>query len=147
MHTFRVKEMTPILWRKAGADLPVRIVVIAPVGYRLRKGGKLLYRQPAYLLCTDLDLPIEEVLQDYPWRWDIEVDLRDLKGTLGLEVLKSKQMTTIQKGVLMFVLVHNLVRLVMIEAAHRQRVKPHRISFIDAWRWLQPAKPFIPLPK
>ncbi len=41
IHAFRIKEMKPIRWRKAGADLPVRIVVIAPVGYRLRNGGKL----------------------------------------------------------------------------------------------------------
>ncbi len=83
-HTFRVKEMKPVLWRKAGADLPVRIVVIAPVGYRLRKGGKLLYRQPAYLLCTDLEMPIEELVQYYLWRWDIEVNHRDEKQLIGV---------------------------------------------------------------
>jgi hypothetical protein len=83
-HTFRVKEMKPALWRKAGADLPVRIVVIAPVGYRLRKGGKLLYRQPAYLLCSDLDMPIEELVQYYLWRWDIEVNHRDEKQLIGV---------------------------------------------------------------
>ncbi len=83
-HTFRVKEMKPILWRKAGADLAVRIVVIAPVGYRLRKGGKLLYRQPAYLLCSDLNLPLEELLQYYLWRWDIEVNHRDEKQLIGV---------------------------------------------------------------
>jgi len=82
-HTFRIKEMTPILWRKAGTELPVRIVVVAPVGYRLRKGGKRLYRQPAYLLCTDLDMPIQERLQDYLWRWDIEVNHRDEKQLIG----------------------------------------------------------------
>ena len=83
-HTFRVKEIKPVLWRKAGTDLPVRIVVIAPVGYRLRKGGKLLYRQPAYLLCSDLDLPIAELLQYYLWRWDIEVNHRDEKQLIGV---------------------------------------------------------------
>jgi hypothetical protein len=84
MHTFRVKAMGPVLWRKAGADLPVRIVVVAPVGYRLRKGGKLLYRQPAYLICTDLDMPIRELLQYYLWRWDIEVNHRDEKQLIGV---------------------------------------------------------------
>ena len=83
-HTFRIKEMTPVLWRKAGADLPVRIVVVAPVGYRLRKGGKLLYRRPAYLLATDLDMPIEALVQYYLWRWDIEVNHRDEKQLIGV---------------------------------------------------------------
>jgi hypothetical protein len=84
LHTFRVKQLKPVLWRKAGADLPLRLVIIAPVGYRLRKGGKLLYRQPAYLLCTDLDLPIQELLQYYLWRWDIEVNHRDEKQLIGV---------------------------------------------------------------
>lgn len=83
-HIFRVKETKPVLWRKAGADLPVRIVVVAPVGYRLRKSGKLLYRRPAYLLCTDLNMPIRELLQYYLWRWDIEVNHRDEKQLIGV---------------------------------------------------------------
>ena len=83
-HSFRIKEIGPVLWRKAGADLPVRIVVIAPIGYRLRKGASLLYRQPAYLLCTDLTMPIQELLQAYLWRWDIEVNHRDEKQLIGV---------------------------------------------------------------
>lgn len=46
------------MWPKAGPDLPLRLVVIATVGYHLRKGSKSLYRQPAYLVCTDLDMPL-----------------------------------------------------------------------------------------
>jgi hypothetical protein len=55
----------------------VRVVVIAPVSYRLRQGSKLLYRPPAYLICTDPDLPLEPLVQEYLWRWDIEVNFRD----------------------------------------------------------------------
>ena len=72
------------LWRKAGADLPVPIVIVAPVGYRLPKGGELLYRQPAFLLSTDLDMPIEELLQYGLRRWDIEVNHRDEKQLIGV---------------------------------------------------------------
>jgi hypothetical protein len=82
-HSFRIKTIGPVLWRKTGAKLPLRMVVIAPVGYRLRKGSKMLYRKPAYLLCTDPDLPLEELLQDYLWRWGIEVNFRDEKTLLG----------------------------------------------------------------
>ena len=83
-HTFRIKEMKPVLWRKAGVDLPVRILVIAPTRYRLRKGSRFLYRQPAFLLSTDQDMPIEELLQYYVWRWDIEVNHRDEKQLIGV---------------------------------------------------------------
>ena len=72
-----------MLWRKSGAQHKLRMVVIAPLGYRLRAGGKLLYRHPAYLLCTDPDLPLEELLQYYLWRWGIEVNFREEKQLLG----------------------------------------------------------------
>ena len=83
-HTFRVKTLAPVLWKKAGAGQPLRLVVIAAVGYRPRKGSKLLYRQPAYLICTDPDLPLKELVQDYLWRWDIEVNHRDEKQIIGV---------------------------------------------------------------
>jgi hypothetical protein len=84
LHAFRVKTVGPVLWPKVGPGRPLRLVVIAPVGYRLRAGAKLLYRQPAYLLCTDPDMPLEELLQDYLWRWGIEVDHRDEKQLVGV---------------------------------------------------------------
>ncbi len=46
-----------------------------------------------------------------------------------------------------FVLIYNLVRQVMLEAARRQKVDVRRISFIDALRWLQTAPPGDQLPK
>jgi len=58
-------------------------MVIAPVRYRLSKNGPLLYRDPAYLICTDPDLPPEKILQAYLWRWDIEINFRDEKNLLG----------------------------------------------------------------
>lgn len=61
----------------------MRLVVIRPVPYR-GPGGKRLYRQPAYLICTDPNLAIEELLQSYIWRWDIEVNHRDEKTLLGV---------------------------------------------------------------
>ena len=84
MHTFRIKTVAPVLWKKAGSQQWLRLVVIAPVGYRLRKGSKLLYRQPAYLICTDPDHPLEQVIQEYLWRWDIEVNHRDEKQIIGV---------------------------------------------------------------
>jgi hypothetical protein len=81
---FRVKTLSPLLWRKAGPGLKLRLVVIAPLGYRLRKGSRLLYRQPAYLICTEPELSLENLLQYYLWRWDIEVNHRDEKQIFGV---------------------------------------------------------------
>ena len=82
-HIFKIKTMGPVQWRKAGADKKLRIIVIAPLGYRLRKGSKLLYRQPAYILITDPELPLAEALQYYLWRWGIEVNFREEKSLIG----------------------------------------------------------------
>jgi hypothetical protein len=83
-HDFRIKTMGPVLWKKAGVTSPVRIMVVAPVGYRLRKGSKLLYRQPAFLLGTDLQMSDAQMLQEYLWRWGVEVNHRDEKQIIGV---------------------------------------------------------------
>lgn len=83
-HDFKIKTQGPVLARITGVATLVRVVVIAPLGYRLKKGGKLLYRQPAYLICTDPHVPLAELLQEYLWRWDIEVNFKDEKGLLGV---------------------------------------------------------------
>jgi len=56
----------------------------APSVTRLRAGARRLYTQPAYLICTDPNLPLEEILQEYIWRWDIEVNHRDEKTIIGV---------------------------------------------------------------
>lgn len=80
---FEVKTLAPVRWRVAG-EMDLRLVIIRPVGFRLRKGARLSYTQPAYLVCTDPHLPIEEIIQEYVWRWDIEVNHRDAKTILGV---------------------------------------------------------------
>lgn len=83
-HRFRIKILEPVLWRKGGASRPMKIMVVAPLAYRLRKGSKLLYRQPAYLICSDPAMAISELLQNYLWRWGIEVNFRDQKTLIGV---------------------------------------------------------------
>ena len=59
---------------------------------------------------------------------------------MGMEVLHCKSLDGILKELYIFALAYNLVRLVMLEAARRQKVPLERISFIDALRWLRDAK-------
>jgi len=83
-HSFKIKTLAPVRWRPAGKDFDLQVVVIAPLAYRLTPNSRLLYRKPAYLLCTDPNVSIQEVLQAYIWRWDIEVNFRDEKTLLGV---------------------------------------------------------------
>jgi hypothetical protein len=79
-----VKALGPVYWRKAGVAMPVQIVVIKPLGYRLRNGSQLLYRNPAFLVCTDPELDLTTLLQAYLNRWEIECNHRDEKSLLGV---------------------------------------------------------------
>jgi Transposase DDE domain len=78
--------------------------------------------------------------------WQVEGDLRHLKQTLGLDVLRCRTVPGVVKELLVFVTVYNLVRRVMLEAARRQGAEPHRVSFVDALRWLRQARAGEPLP-
>jgi hypothetical protein len=80
----RYKEMGPIYWQGGAKKQPLRMFVVAPVGYRISKNGRKYYRQPAYLLTTDLSTPAVQLLQDYFDRWGIEVNHRDEKEILGV---------------------------------------------------------------
>lgn len=83
-HQCRVKTLTGVLWRAAGARCPLKLVVIAPLRYRLCSRSKLLYRQPAFLICTDPTLGTHQIVQHYIWRWDIEVNFHEEKSVLGV---------------------------------------------------------------
>jgi hypothetical protein len=100
------------------------------------------------LVTTLLDpdaYPAAELAQLYLSRWQIEVNFRHLKTTMGMEVLHCQSVDGILKEMYVFALAYNLVRLVMLEASRRQQVPLDRISFIDALRWLRDAKPDTPL--
>lgn len=83
-HDFRVKILPCVRWRAAGAKRSLRLLVIAPLGYRPRKNSKILYRQPAYLITTDLTSDLSRIVQSYVWRWGIEVNFREEKTLLGV---------------------------------------------------------------
>ena len=80
----RYKEVTKVYWQGGSKKREVRLFVVAPVGYRISKNGRKYYRQPAYLLTTDLTTAAAVLLQDYFDRWGIEVNHRDEKETLGV---------------------------------------------------------------
>ena len=83
-HEVRFKRRTGLMWRPAGAHRVLQLVVIAPLAYRLRRGSRLLYRDPAFLICTDEQLDPRTIIETYFQRWDIEVNFRDEKTLLGV---------------------------------------------------------------
>jgi hypothetical protein len=84
LHRFPVKTVAELIWRGGSGPRRVRLIVIKPLRYRLSQTSRLLYREPAFLLVSDPDMPLEQAVQRYVWRWEIEVNFRDEKTLLGV---------------------------------------------------------------
>jgi hypothetical protein len=82
-HDFNVKVISHVRWKGTG-DRDVLLIIVRPLSYRRSASSKLLYRQPAYLICTNCELPLEQLLQAYLWRWEVECNFRDEKCVLGV---------------------------------------------------------------
>jgi Transposase DDE domain len=126
---------------EAYAELP-DTVTVREVRVRVRTPGRRVRRLVLVTTLQDrVTYPARDLAKLYEQRWRVEVDLRHLKITLGLDVLKSRTVAGVRKEVLLFGIAYNLVRRVMQAAARRQRVPADRISFVDAVRWLVAARP------
>jgi hypothetical protein len=90
--------------------------------------------------------PKEAIARLYGVRWQVETHFAQLKTTLKMRKLKSKSAQGVLKELLVYALVYNLIHMVMLRAAVRQKAEPNRVSFIDALRWLLSAKPGETLP-
>jgi hypothetical protein len=80
----RYKIVEPVLWRRGAGTRPLRLIVIAPIPYKLSPNASRNYRQPGYLLSTDISSPIRELIQSYFDRWQIEINHRDEKTILSV---------------------------------------------------------------
>lgn len=80
----RYKEVVSVYWRCAAGKRPLRLLVVAPVPYDSGKSNRKYYRDPAFLLTTDLHHSALVLLQAYFDRWQIEVNHREIKDTLGV---------------------------------------------------------------
>lgn len=119
------------------ATLP-EVLLVRELRYVTAQRG---YRTKVITLVTTLldanAYPAKDLADLYLSRWQIEVNFRHLKTTMGMEVMHCKSVEGVTKELYMFSIVYNLVRLVMLEASRRQQVPLERISFIDALRWLR----------
>lgn len=80
----RYKEVKDVLWKRGAGTRKLRLIVIAPVPYKLSKNSRPNYREPAYFLTTDLQTSIKLLVQACFDRWQIEVNHRDEKDLLGV---------------------------------------------------------------
>jgi hypothetical protein len=101
---------------------------LAPVTITVREvatGGKILVTT---LLCPK-QTPKTELKDLYRSRWNIELDLRNIKTTLGMEILSCKTPDMALKEIWVYLLAYNLIRLLMAQAALLADILPRQISF------------------
>ncbi len=83
-HLFKIKSLLNLRSKLTG-EKNVKLLIVQPLRYRLTSKSKLLYRNPAYIICTDPNLSDEKILQYYLWRWEIELNFKDEKSLLGID--------------------------------------------------------------
>lgn len=146
------KQDNLVIWRKgkqrvgwlskpAWKALPEQLT-LRQISFRITRKGFRTHWAWIITTLTDPTLyPAEELVKLYGKRWQIEVYFRDLKSTLKLKQTTAKDVGGVQKELMAFVVLYNLVRQVMLAAANRQGVEPERVSFVDALRWLLWSEP------
>lgn len=65
----------------------------------------------------------------YKKRWQIEVDFRNIKTTLGMNILSGKTPEMNQKEIWVYLLAYNLIRLLMAQSARLADILPRQLSF------------------
>jgi hypothetical protein len=120
-------------WALLPAEITVRILRFTATirGYRARR---------VTLVTTLLDsqlYPAPAIIELYARRWRLELCLRDLKTTMGMEQLRCKTPDMAEKELLAYLVAHNLIRCVIAESVARYAVDLERVSFkgsVDALR-------------
>jgi hypothetical protein len=112
-------------WKKIPAQLTVRVIRfnLSCPGYR---------PESVTLVTTLLDLqqyPARDIAQLYTRRWKIELWFRDIKTSMGMEVLRCKSPQMLHKELEMFFIAYNLIRCLIVQAGACNDVELDRMSF------------------
>src|SRR5262245_3070248 len=116
------------------AALP-RTLAVREVAVRVAQPGFRTRRLVVVTTLLDADAyPAAALAALYRARWHAELDLRSLKSTLGLDVLRCQSPDLVRKEFWMHLLAYNLIRAVMARAAQDLGCPPRELSFAGAWQ-------------
>jgi len=76
--------------------------------------------------------PQQEIAALYRQRWLAELDIRAIKQTMGMDVLRCKSPAMVRKEIWTCLLAYNLVRKTMLQSAHAADISPRELSFTTA---------------
>ena len=99
----------------------------------------------ATTLLDHVAYPPSELAKLYRARWHAELDLKSLKQTMQMDVLRCKTPELVRKELWTHILAYNLIRTIIAQAAHKHDVEPRSISFKGAIQTLEAFQPVIAL--
>ncbi|MCP5015827.1 MAG: transposase, partial [Ketobacter sp.] len=91
----------------------------------IKSGGKVIVTT----IVDPKEATRKEIAKLYTQRWLVEVDLRSIKETLQMDVLRCKTPVMVRKEISVHFIAYNLIRSVMAQAAFRAGISPRSISF------------------
>jgi hypothetical protein len=126
-------------WAKLPEELLLRQikVTVKYPGFRTQK---------YYIVTTLLDAvkyPAEELAGLYFKRWDVELFFRDIKTTMGMDILRCQTPEMIRKEILMHFIAYNCIRRLMCEAAKEVDLKVRFVSFKGSVQALRNWEPHL----
>ena len=132
----RYKEVAEVYWQRGARQRRLRLIVIAPTPYRKSPSKRLYYRDPAYLLCSDLHCSAKSLLQIYFDRWQIEVNHREEKDTLGIGQAQLWNVNSVPKQPALAVAAYSALLLASLQAFGAERGQ----AYADLPKWRRNAR-------
>jgi hypothetical protein len=118
------KWQTKDEWEALPKTMQVRMIHTSLIKFGFRT-------QSITVVTTLLDesIPYSDWLALYRFRWNVELNFRDIKIAMKMDALKCKTLEMIQKELQIYFLAYNLIRLIMAKTATEQGVSLEKISF------------------
>ena len=139
LRTLHYKEVPVVCWPKVTQDRQMRLILIKAPGYRLRQGSKLLYREPAFLITTDLTTLAAELIAAYLARWEVEVNFRDEKTLLGVGQAQVRHAQSVARAPAFLVAAYSMLLWTNIRVFGDRRTQD--FDRLPAWRNTEPVRP------
>lgn len=87
------------------------------------------FRPIQLILFTTSKLPLNKIVELYLLRWNVELDLRDIKSTLKMDMLYSKTPAMNAKELVLGITAYNLTRHIVVATAKSLKITPRSVSF------------------
>jgi hypothetical protein len=94
----------------------------------VRVDGRILVTS----MLNEKEVSKHELSQLYAYRWNVELDLRNIKTTLGMDILRCRSPEMVEKELWVGLLAYNMIRVLMAEGAQQAGVHPRDLSFKHA---------------